>query len=358
MALKDISAPRDLVCPYYTIGREKNGFLIRKLLLLYSFDTQTIYKQRCKDGKRGWIDFEKEMSTIIQSFDVARRLLIDQEGASKINLPDNVLTILNRVLLLPQQDVKNSFISPQESFDSFNDLRPLRSQFPEGFQEGNINDLLNNLNQVTRLLEIYLVYYVGGINVTTRLPEFEGQNFTHVLSFNYTDTFQRLYDPERKAKYCYIHGEARKDSSLEKCNMVLGIDEYLDPIQRDSENYFIRFKKFFQRIYKDTNTDYEDWCVQMEKISIQIKLNPIQNDLYIFGHSLDVTDKDIISKLILGKDVTTHIYFYNDEDKAMKIENLVKIIGEVELIKRTQGTKRTIEFIRIGKKQEQKEDEE
>jgi len=33
LALKDISAPRDLVYPYYTIGREKNGFLTQKTVV-------------------------------------------------------------------------------------------------------------------------------------------------------------------------------------------------------------------------------------------------------------------------------------------------------------------------------------
>lgn len=72
--------------------------------------------------------------------------------------------------------------------------------------------------------------------------------------------------------------------------------------------------------------------------------------LYIFGHSLDVTDGDILRRLILHDNVKTNIFYYreyeNDKrDLKQKIANLVKIIGQDELIKRTGGNTRTIEFV-------------
>ena len=81
----------------------------------------------------------------------------------------------------------------------------------------------------------------------------------------------------------------------------------------------------------------------------------MRHNLYIFGHSLDVTDKDILKDLILQDNVYTTIYYhkiYDDTGKddngradlGSKIANLVKVIGQDELIRRTGGSTKTIEF--------------
>ena len=69
-----------------------------------------------------------------------------------------------------------------------------------------------------------------------------------------------------------------------------------------------------------------------------------RHNLYIFGHSLDVTDKDILRDLILNDNVYTTIFYHNKDAMGQLITNLVKIIGEEELIKRTGGRTKTIEF--------------
>lgn len=79
------------------------------------------------------------------------------------------------------------------------------------------------------------------------------------------------------------------------------------------------------------------------------------HELYIFGHSLDVTDKDILRDLILNDNVNTTIYYHKTYDKSgkddngrndlgSKIANLIKVIGQDELIRRTGGSTKTIEF--------------
>lgn len=73
-------------------------------------------------------------------------------------------------------------------------------------------------------------------------------------------------------------------------------------------------------------------------------------ELYIFGHSLDKTDKDILKLLICNRNVQTKIYYYresNDDKKELGklIRNLVQVIGADELVKRTGWIHKTIEFI-------------
>lgn len=77
----------------------------------------------------------------------------------------------------------------------------------------------------------------------------------------------------------------------------------------------------------------------------QLNENPPRHNLYIFGHSLDVTDKDILRDLILNDNVHTTIYYHDKDTMGQQIANLVKVIGQDELIKRTGGSTKTIEFV-------------
>ncbi len=152
--------------------------------------------------------------------------------------------------------------------------------------------------------------------------------------------------------------------------MVLGIDEYLSKKKRNSDTDFIAFKKYYQRIFKGTGCKYKDWLdimhedykemqIKLEKRAMEISgffskkqikkqvkreyLN--KHNLYIFGHSLDVTDKDILRDLILNNILHTTIFYHSKEELGKKIANLVKIIGQDELIKRTGGNTKIIEFV-------------
>ena len=82
----------------------------------------------------------------------------------------------------------------------------------------------------------------------------------------------------------------------------------------------------------------------------RVEKDKIEHRVYFFGHSLDVTDKDIIRDLILSETVHTTIYYYaeyeNDKrDLYQKIANLNKIIGQKNLIRKTGGSVKTIEFV-------------
>ncbi len=145
--------------------------------------------------------------------------------------------------------------------------------------------------------------------------------------------------------------------------MVLGIDEYLPKKRKDKDIKFIAFKKFYQRIYKGTGCKYKEWIdtikgdfadyqTELEKSTMNQKVivNKLKKQylnkhhVYIFGHSLDVTDKDILSDLILNDNVQTTIFYHDKDAMGQQIANLVKVIGQDELIRRTGGITKTIEF--------------
>ena len=126
---------------------------------------------------------------------------------------------------------------------------------------------------------------------------------------------------------------------INSCNLVLGIDEYLDENEKNTNVEFVQFKKFFQRIYKGTGCLYKDWLLENEGEMYIPQIN-----LYFVGHSLDVTDKDILKELILHEGANTTIYYHNQEALSRMITNLVKVIGENELISRTGGYHGSIKF--------------
>lgn len=223
-----------------------------------------------------------------------------------------------------------------------------------------IAKLQEDLDKLIRILEIYLEKYVEKLDCNKISPDIEKMCFDAILSFNYTHTYTRLYDTSKVCKYNYIHGETNPVGETNTNNMVLGIDEYLLEDRRNKDVEFIGFKKFYQRIHKQTGCKYKDWVDQIreewesetEESKAEIRKciskgnleNPKIHSLYIFGHSLDVTDKDILRDLILNDNVHTTIFYHNKDVMGQQIANLVKVIGQDELIRRTGGNTKTIEF--------------
>jgi len=281
--------------------------------------------------KENWIDFECEISNVIQSIDRDMH-----EGLSReFKLEDEAQCISNNFL-------NERYYHLQKTYRELRDI------------------LLNDLNRLTRALELYLCAFISNIKNKEILPDIKNIRFDKILSFNYTDTYKKIYDSKELAEYDYIHGKSERNHSSDTNNMVLGINEYLSIDRRDKEIEFIAFKKYYQRIFKGTGCKYKEWLFDMKEKSktieselrhqypVQIPFEKFTNDtkyyLYIFGHSLDITDKDIFRDLILNDNVYTTIFYYNKNDLSSKIANLVKVLGQDELIKGTGGSTKTIEF--------------
>lgn len=285
-----------------------------------------------------WIDFETEISRIIQSLD--ELIIVISKGGSYQNMSKEKQKIL--------MDMRTSRWNLQDNYGSTKAVEQ-HAQF-----------LNKELDRLIRALEIYIVEFVDKILINKNSKDINRIKPDHVLSFNYSNTYEKLYGNGKEIEYDYIHGKANLNNTIESNNMVLGIDEYLSIDRRNKEISFIAFKKYYQRIYKGTGCEYKDWMYTIKESakSIESKLsaeyleqipfkkytNDARHNLYIFGHSLDVTDKDILRDLILNDNVFTKIFYFSKTDLASKIANLVKVIGQDELIRRTGGSTKTIEF--------------
>lgn len=326
-----------------------------------NFNTWLRYFQECsyKFG-RNWIDFESEISKAIQALDAAKFQI--SCGGCATNIEKHEQELL--VSLLKAAEASWQLV--------FKDV-PAIIKFGEF--------LNSELEKLIRALEIYLAAFVRSIPVSKKSTDIEKINPDFILSFNYTDTYYRVYG-NSKTEYDYIHGKAEIGKSVETCDIVLGIDEYLDDKIKDIDLDFLTFKKYYQRIYKSTGNKYLDWADKIKdgyteyirKVidapagkPLQIETNDLnfpwqksftqppnitcpQHTLYIYGHSLDSTDKDILKLFICNDNVQTKIFYHRrsrDDKKSLGklIKNLVQVMGQQELIRRTGGTHKTIEFI-------------
>lgn len=326
-----------------------------------------IYGDRKSNEKDGWIDFECEIAEVIQSLDT------NMHGLKQLyNLEDITY------------DLSNDYF--REIYSKVQQINPDDYDFSEVFSFKEIRDrLLNDLNRLIRAFEIYLTEYIEKINIKIISPDIEeiaatiydhhgkrGIMLSNVISFNYTNIYEHIYLHKYNidcSNYLdFIHGKADINHTIETNNMVLGINEYLGKKKRNKQVEFIAFKKFYQRIHKGTGCKYKEWTdvIKGEFEDYQSELENIRTEknimilkatvsklkkqylnkhhVYIFGHSLDISDKDILRDIILNENVYTTVFYHNKDTMGKQIANLVKVIGQDELIRRTGGSTRTIEF--------------
>ena len=193
-----------------------------------------------------------------------------------------------------------------------------------------------------RLLEIYLCDYVQNIKIEYYSPDIFELNPDRIISFNYTDTYEKMYSNKRSViRYNYIHGKASIEHTVETCNMVLGIDEYLEESRKNKKTEFIQFKKYYQRIHKRTDCEYVYW---FDKNKSAEKSKKYDNEVYIFGHSLDITDRDILTTIFSCPNTRVTIFYYGDVIYGNQIANLVALLGQDILLSKVYGKNPSIIF--------------
>lgn len=171
----------------------------------------------------------------------------------------------------------------------------------------------------------------------------------YLLSFNYTDTFSRAYNSISLLDTDYIHGKVSDSLSTEECNLIFGIDEYLSDSEKN-EGYTacIQFKKYFQRIFKRTGCKYYQWIEKIKDNNERMKKLSQKNNAFIIGHSLDITDKDVLKSIINTENMVTTVFYHNAEAFSSQISNLVKVLGEDALISKVYGNKPSLYFVPLN----------
>lgn len=166
-----------------------------------------------------------------------------------------------------------------------------------------------------------------------------------IYSFNYTNTYQKFY--AQSADTDFLHGRFGKDQ-----NIVLGVSELQDESLKKLKAY--GFTKYHQKLFKDTDYLFLDSyknqirenLLELEKHrensyeSVQISqayFNKITQrekldlNFFIWGHSLDVSDRDYIVDLFslndgMDRNVRVTIYYFDKNAKFSLLNNLLTIL--------------------------------
>lgn len=203
---------------------------------------------------------------------------------------------------------------------------------------GLINFLYKQLRDFTNIFRHYLENELSN-NLTEpskynlSLPN-EYKNLS-VLSFNYTNTCERLYGKMFDIKSYYVHGKINYNNDT--CNLVLGTHSFDNKPQNENPRSAIPyefnvFRKHNQRHKYGTIEDYQNLLKELTKYGKVIK--PV---FHVIGHSLDETDKNILEHLFLiNQNAIINIYYHNEEAQENYINNITNIIGEKEVMTRVR----------------------
>ena len=247
-------------------------------------------------NRNGWIDLENQVEEVLRKFRQSNPTGIDR------------------------------FLDLIKEKNNYNDaIFKHIKRYSFGKEENN-DCIFEEYNQFIEILRQYLKIFVDSVlsNVSNQYANCNNylKNNDYVLTFNYTNTYSELYGS--KGDIIHIHGKL--DDSI-----VLGINsnEYDDAGSNDYK--FIRYKKYYQRITKRTLDD-------LNVLFTYINSTTEQRGLSIVGHSLDVSDGDILTVIFDVFDVIK-IYFHDDNALDSYVKNLKLIFGAKKLSKMTFSQK-------------------
>lgn len=261
----------------------------------------------------GWIDFEKEINIVLhafQSFLAETHIVFDKKAFLESKTNQYIIGYFD-------------FFHQPTNPGLFGDTtRRVKDEFTTVYPQGSANKVIdkekiiqtleNELNALAEGLRIYLQSFIE--NVVGEMCRYKSlnplsalMNAQRVVTFNYTNTYEQVYKCEN---VCHIHG------NVKDC-IILGVNPDKSDDIDTVDTSFVRFKKYFQRVVHRSDVDYLEWITK----------NQQSTSLLVMGHSLDVTDQDIIVQMFEAAQYITVLY-HNDQAKASLITNLIRIYGK------------------------------
>lgn len=263
----------------------------------------------------GWIDFEKEIVRITSVFqDIFENLKgthfeLDMSQAEQFYLLKKFNFFIKDHRMLVGGKITYN-IDDRYLFEE-----PFGSKVYIVQKGAIIKELFLKLQQLAESFKLYLKIFVESTlpDEADLLSNFKPHQALlyadNVVTLNYTHTYESIYS---EGTVFHLHG----DTSYE---IILGINSDENDTVGTIDTSFVSFKKYYQRALYETDVDYLSWL--RKKPQKENKIN-----LVVMGHSLDITDQDIISALFdMAYKIT--ILYHNDDAKASYIKNLITIFG-------------------------------
>ncbi len=278
----------------------------------------------------GWIDFEKEISKVIKAFHILFEL--NEKGVTTFRIPKkqkDVAYIAKRFNYYYETKkgwlsnllqkigcknyifkVKNKYLK-EEPYSSCNYVID---------KEKILKELFESLECFSKMLKLYLKLFVEKPlkEIDANLSLSVNKNAIFV-TLNYTKTLEiilgnknTIFEPPKNV--FHLHGSTDGD-------IVLGIHSDMYDELENMDSAFIFFKKYYQRLIYHTDRKYIDLITKLKRDKKSRK------KIIVYGHSLDVTDKDIIKEIF---DIANEIVvlYHNTEALSRYITNIVTIFGK------------------------------
>lgn len=280
--------------------------------------------------KNTWIDFEKEIVRVLDAFEdvlSSDEAFFEKEKHAYLRL--YMYNDIENKCIIKRFSFFYDEMETDYGFDS--SVLAIRNEFVREKIIGSgviylcedkiAEELYASLRELADLLKQYLKLFVdmpaqkyAELRIKPRFSSLKEtiEAAQQVYSFNYTNTYEILYRPNIVE---HIHGNTN-------ANIVLGVNPDAKDDVHSIDTTFLQFKKYFQRTFYSTDYAF------LRKLYMQIQEVPHEKiELYVVGHSLDVTDKDII-KLVFENAKKICIFHHSNQAAKEHIRNLVEIYGK------------------------------
>ena len=304
-----------------------------------------------------WIDFEQKIEEVLVA---VARCIVDLESMDHPN------KIRNYINMRGKDDLKIKIKDLETlkffNFTTKNEGAMIPSNLNMNFCHGkNVKNgfcstefmtfLHTELERFIEIFNLYLEIIVGQLFQSGRIDiDAEWSYPDKIFSFNYTNTYQRLHD---SVDVEYLHGSCGEyqnivlgvsdleDDSLKKIK-AYGFTKYQQKLFKDTDYLFLdEFKKLIEDGKKQFDTDLKlmsanalsDIRTRFIKRGLGSNATTLDLNFIIWGHSLDVSDKDYILDLFnlnddIDRNVRVTVYYFDKTAKFSLLNNLLAILGK------------------------------
>jgi hypothetical protein len=304
-----------------------------------------------------WIDFEQKIEEVLVA---VARCIVDLESMDHPN------KIRNYINMRVKDDLKIKIKDLETlkffNFTTKNEGAMIPSNLNMNFCHGkNVKNgfcstefmtfLHTELERFIEIFNLYLEIIVGQLFQSGRIDiDAEWSYPDKIFSFNYTNTYQRLHD---SVDVEYLHGSCGEyqnivlgvsdleDDSLKKIK-AYGFTKYQQKLFKDTDYLFLdEFKKLIEDGKKQFDTDLKlmsanalsDIRTRFIKRGLGSNATTLDLNFIIWGHSLDVSDKDYILDLFnlnddIDRNVRVTVYYFDKTAKFSLLNNLLAILGK------------------------------
>ena len=304
------------------------------------------YMRSIREANKGWIDFENELREIVNGVcEFSTDFVRTRSSVSK-----NGIKLGYRLKSHWEQDASPFMYFFMENHENHD------------FTHQNSPDIdLDKINgtvfeQISDFIELFRRYIIWldkfKVPETEEIEPYRSLHIDHLLSFNYTETAPYLYGRQWELKpenICYVHGRVTDDADP---SIVMGIgSDYYDACKYSD---FLPLFKFYQCYKYKTDTSFLKWLGKDAAVHYSSSLDHLPHEecnIYIYGHSLDPTDENILLNFFdyspENTDVRIIIYYRRPGSLLSMEKNLIKILGREKFTAYLSGDAPKIMFQKL-----------